>query len=196
DAMDFVELLVADLRPEPVVAPQESTADVLEADTGDILVERFEVKRVLGHGASARVLQVAADDADGRTRLYALKASRGPDHDDRIRQEGELLQRLRHARIVECHEILTISGRTCLLLSLAGERSLQQAIAEQGSLDLDLASRYGEDLLDALKALEDEGVFHRDIKPANLGVGSRGKMAKHLTLFDFSLLGTSVSDLE
>src|SRR5690606_8388014 len=49
DAMDFVELLVADLRPESVAAAQESTADVLEADTGDILVERFEVKRVLGH---------------------------------------------------------------------------------------------------------------------------------------------------
>lgn len=192
---EFVELLVEDLRDDNVPVP-ESTANVLEAEKGDILAERFEVKRVLGHGASARVLDVEGPDKDGRVRRFALKVSRGPDHDDRVRSEGEQLQLLRHARIVQCHEVLELDGRTCLLLSLAGEFTLQQALTEHGVLDLDLASRYGEDLLDALKTLEDEGVPHRDIKPANLGVGSRDKRAKHLTLFDFSLLDTSMSELE
>ncbi|MCR9166536.1 MAG: BREX system serine/threonine kinase PglW [Nannocystaceae bacterium] len=195
DTALHVELLVEDLRPKDELAEPESTANVLEAEKGDILAERFEVKRVLGHGASARVLDVVGPDKEGQVRHFALKVSRGPDHDDRIRKEGEQLQRIRHARIVECHEILKLDGRTCLLLSLAGA-TLQQVLADEGSLDLDLASRYGEDLLDALKTLEDEGVAHRDIKPANLGVGSRKKKAKHLTLFDFSLLDTSMSELE
>lgn len=199
DTALHVELLVEDLRPKDEPVQPESTANVLEAEKGDILAERFEVKRVLGHGASARVLEVEGPDQEGPTqgqvRRFALKVSRGPDHDDRVRTEGEQLQRIRHARIVECHEVLDLDGRTCLLLSLAGA-TLQQVLADEGSLDLDLASRYGEDLLDALKTLEDEGVAHRDIKPANLGVGSRKKKAKHLTLFDFSLLDTSMSELE
>jgi serine/threonine protein kinase len=196
DPADFVELLAIDLQPDDAAKPAESTANVLEADIGDILAEKYTVQKILGHGASARVLQVVEEIDDGKLRSSALKVSRGPDHDVRLRAEGEQLQKLRHARIVECYEILELHERTCLLLSLAGERSLQQVLAEQGSLDLDLASRYGEDLFDALKALQDEGVFHRDIKPANLGVGSRSKLAKHLTLFDFSLLASAVTDLD
>lgn len=195
DPSFFVETLVSELQAQETVAPA-STANVLEADTADILAERYVVQKILGHGASARVLQVVEEVEEGKLRHSALKVSRGPDHDARLRAEGEQLQRLRHARIVECYDILELDERTCLLLSLAGERSLQQVLAEQGSLDLDLASRYGEDLLEALKALQDEGVFHRDIKPANLGVGSRSKLAKHLTLFDFSLLSSSVTDLD
>ena len=194
NTVDFVELLVEMLRGAEDAPLPESTADVLEAEKGDILAERFEVKRVLGHGASARVLDVEGPDAQGQVHRFALKVSRGPDHDDRVRSEGEQLKLLRHARIVQCHEILDLDGRVCLLLSLAGD-TLQQVLTEEGSLDLDLASRYGEDLLDALKTLEEEGIPHRDIKPANLGVGSRKKKAKHLTLFDFSLLDTSMSEL-
>ncbi|KIG17730.1 serine/threonine protein kinase [Enhygromyxa salina] len=191
---ELVELLVIELRDETAVA--ESTAKVLEAEKGDILEERFEVRTVLGHGASARVLEVSEGGSKETNDRFALKIARGPAHDDRLRTEGEQLRDLRHPRIVQCHEILVIQERTCLLLSLAGTRSLQQLLADQGSLDLEFAGRYGEDLLDALKELEDRGILHRDIKPANLGVGSRDRLAKHLTLFDFSLLAAPIGDLE
>ncbi len=53
---------------------------------------------------------------------------------------------------------------------------------------LDYARRWGDDLLTALRSLEEAGVQHRDIKPANIGLTSgteKGK--KRLLLFDFSL---------
>ncbi len=191
DAKYWVELLVSELQARAPTQP-ESTKPVLEADQGDILLERFTVKALLGHGASARVLHVEDDDR----REYALKVARSEEHDGRVRREGEQIERLRHPRIVQCHEILEIDGRVCLLLSLAGNYTLQNRIAAEGSLDLDLAGRYGEDLLEALKALEDEGILHRDLKPANLGVGTRKKLEKHLTLFDFSLAAAPLEDLE
>ncbi len=146
---------------------------------------------MLGHGASARVLEVVADDQ----RHYALKCSLGPDHDGRLDAEADVLSRLKHPRIVSLVERCTLADRTCLLLTLAGTRTLYRELADHGSISLDYASRWGEDLLDALKHLEELEITHRDIKPANLGVGSVGKQALSLRLFDFSLASSSPADI-
>lgn len=196
--LDLIELLVDRLNAERARANEpvpDSTENVLEAEKGALLIERFEVQRVLGMGASARVLEVL-DHEDGNH--YALKVARDADQDERLLMEAAALRELDDPRIVKLHAELEIQGRTCLLLSLAGDRSLQQLLAEEGTLDLDLAARYGEDLLRALEALEEkDGTIHRDIKPANLGVGIRRKgLARHLTLFDFSLASAARNDLD
>ncbi|MCB9596964.1 MAG: protein kinase [Sandaracinaceae bacterium] len=169
-------------------APEESPTelDPLTARPTDIVGGDLLVDRVLGQGATARVLQVTRE-SDGRD--LALKVSLEPEHDDRLRAEAEVLGRLRHPRIVPLHDVRTIAGRTCLLLGLAGSATLRRHLDEEGTVSLDFASRYGDDLLSALEHLEDPDVqvTHRDIKPANLGVGTAGKTAHHLTLFDFSL---------
>lgn len=192
---DLFAELEAQRKAKQIERP-ESTALVLEADKGDLLIMRFEVLRVLGTGASARVLEVK--DLHNNGNHYALKVARDEENDDRLLLEAAVLREIDDPRIVRLHEELNIQGRTCLLLSLAGDRSLQQLIAEEGTLDLDLASRYGEDLLRALEVLEEkEGAIHRDIKPANLGVGYRKKgLARHLTLFDFSLASAARDDLD
>ena len=61
----------------------------------------------------------------------------------------------------------------------------------------ELAQRWGEDLLDALRYLEEMGRPHRDIKPDNLGVAPRGSNDElHLMLFDFSLASAPASAIE
>src|SRR5262249_47223076 len=72
----------------------------------------------------------------------------------------------------------------------------QRHIQQQGPAPLDYAHRWGEDLLSAVEYLEEEGITHRDIKPANLGIGSTGKRANHLTLFDFSLVLSEPTTLD
>lgn len=193
DPVFLVENLVSHLRDGDEAEP-ESTAHVLEAETGDLLAERYEVTKVLGSGASARVLEVV----DGQDkRRYALKAARSPEHNERLELEATALSSFEHPRIVKVHHQLQINDLECLVLSLAGEQTLYAHIAEQGPLPYDLAQDYGEDLLDALEQCEEAGVLHRDIKPANLGVGAatRGKK-KHLTLFDFSLAGSPIDKLD
>ena len=182
-AGEWIELLLENItRPEPVpVAPE---LDPLEARKTDELAGGLTVEAILGYGATSRVLQVerALDH-----RSYALKVSLAPEHDERLVEEAKLLRQLNHHRIVEVVEQRSIADRTCLLLTLAGEQTLQRFLAREGSVSLDYASRFGEDLLAALGELEEKGIIHRDIKPANVGVGSPGKGAVHLTLFDFSL---------
>jgi serine/threonine protein kinase len=186
DAAEWIDLVLESATaPAPVTEPERSPLDARKDD----VLGAYKVIRVLGHGASSRVLEVEHDD--GR---YALKVSLGPDHDERLAAEAAVLARLRHPRIVRLERTLTIAGRPCLLLSLAGQ-SLQRELAEHGTPSLDYASRYGIDLLSALAHLEEQEVLHRDIKPANMGVGAVGKKSQRLHLFDFSLAEVALTEL-
>lgn len=176
---------------EEATAPTETPAaeiDPLEARKEDRLGDLL-VTGVLGHGATSRVL--AVQGPEGKT--YALKVPLSADHDERFAAEGKTLAVLRHPRIVQFLGERSFSGRSCLLLSLAGEQTLQRLLAKEGTITLDFASRYGEDLLVALEELEEKRLVHRDIKPANLGVSAE---PPHLTLFDFSLVHTSNTEIK
>ncbi|MFW6023332.1 MAG: protein kinase domain-containing protein, partial [Myxococcota bacterium] len=191
DVGEWVELLLDEATtPEAEERPPE--ADPLTARRGELLGEDLVVEGVLGQGATSRVLEVRRGSDDRR---YALKVSLGPDHDDRLAREAHDLRKFRHERIVELVDEVRVGGRPCLLLTLAGTRTLHKHLQTEGPVALDLAHRYGEDLLWALQTLEEKDVFHRDIKPANLGVGSATKGAHHLTLFDFSLADADPTDL-
>jgi len=184
-------LLDAATSPEPASKPV--FADPLAAGPDDRLSADLVCQGTLGQGASARVLRVRRESDDGE---YALKVSLSAEHDERIRAEGQALGRFRHPRIVEKLADLELGGRACLLLTIAGTETLQRRLQQHGSVPLDYALRWGDDLLHAIEYLEEQEITHRDIKPANLGIGSSGKRANHLTLFDFSLVLTDPKMLD
>jgi len=198
DAETWIELLLGEVtRPAPLVPPGPEL-NPLEArpedELGDLVVEKTADGRpILGQGATSRVLQVGRY-ADGRS--YALKVSSAPEHDERLAQEADELSRLHHSQIVHLVGRYTFAGRPCLLLSLAGAETLHRYLAREGTVSLDRAARYGEDLLSALDYLEEQKVLHRDLKPANIGVGSVSNKAAHLTLFDFSLAASPITDIQ
>jgi serine/threonine protein kinase len=189
DATEWIDLVLdSATSPSPPPPPGEPEISPLDARK-DQVIGGYKVIRVLGHGASSRVLEVERDDIH-----YALKISLGAEHDERIAAEGDVLAKLRHPRIVRLENRVTIAGRPCLLMSIAGE-SLHRQLAEEGTPSLDYASRYGADLLGTLVHLEEQEVLHRDIKPANVGVGAVGKKSQSLNLFDFSLAGVPITDV-
>ncbi|MBK8255148.1 MAG: BREX system serine/threonine kinase PglW [Polyangiaceae bacterium] len=194
DVDEWLEILLdAATAPDEASTPEE--VDPLTA-TKDARLGDFQVVKLLGTGATARVLRVRRLKDE---REFALKIALDSTHDERIADEAIVLSNLdrdKHARIVALHGQPTLKGRKCLLLSLAGELTLQQKIARFGPVSLDEASRYGDDLLQAIEHLEEHQVLHRDIKPANLGVGSTTKQADHLTLFDFSLSRLPISNVQ
>lgn len=193
---EWIELLLgAVTRPPtptgPELDPLMATPD--DALGEDLLVVPADDRPTLGQGATSRVLQVLRLSDE---RSYALKVSLGAEHDERLEREAQELQRIRHPRIVQLIDRYTFAGRPCLLLSLAGSETLHRCLTREGTVSLELAARYGEDLLSALEYLEDQDILHRDIKPANIGVGSTNKTASRLTLFDFSLADTPRTDLQ
>lgn len=169
-------------RPDQV-APADP--DPLTARPNDVLLGGLQVQAVLGTGSTARVLLVKRDG-----REFALKVALDSECEERLAEEAEALRRLgRRPGIVELMETGKYGGRLGFLMTHAGT-SLGDELRHHGPPSLDLAMRWGEDLLQALVVLEEEGVQHRDIKPANLGIGdTAAKEARHLTVFDFSLTG-------
>jgi serine/threonine protein kinase len=179
---DFIEYLdhVEDELTSPHTPPP---IDPTRANPGDVLPGGYEVLRHLGTGSTAKAFLIRKDAQE-----VVAKIAIDTDHNDRVRGEGEVLQKLDSQLIVRCHGIVQIADRTAILLDQAGEKTLRKRLADEGRLSLDLLERFGEDLLNAVVVLERAGIAHRDIKPDNIGVAFGHKDgALHLVLFDFSL---------
>lgn len=174
--------------PEP-----EATVDPAEANPDERVEGGFTVIRKMGRGSSADVLLVRAD---GSTEEMVLKVALDASLNDRLTAEGEALSKLRHPNIVEWQRTLTVNGRTALLMRKAGDTTLAHRIREEARLSLDLLQRFGEELIQAIDYLDQQGVAHRDIKPDNIGMSQAGTKGKlQLVLYDFSLTRTSPENL-
>lgn len=187
DVTLWFEEWILDVLTRPVV---DATAnlDPHEANKGDQLAGGLRVERRLGSGGTALVLHVRREGKD-----FALKVPHDTASGERLLAEASVLRELRHEHIVALHEVITLAGRPCLLLDFAGERTLADLLRSEGTLSLELARRYGDDVLSAVQYLEERGITHRDIKPSNVGFTGYEGRQKHLLLLDFSLAAADSS---
>lgn len=181
DVADWFNAFVLEALTRPA-AEVGAGSDPRDAQKGDTLQGGLRVERRLGSGGTALVLHVRREGRD-----FALKVPHDAGCGERLLSEAKTLRELRHEHIVALRDVVTLGGLPCLLLEFAGDRSLGDVLREQGTLPLELARRYGDDLLSAVQYLEEAGVTHRDIKPTNVGFTSLSKKQSHLLLLDFSL---------
>ncbi|MGH7859951.1 MAG: BREX system serine/threonine kinase PglW, partial [Candidatus Binatia bacterium] len=186
---DFIELLEDGVRKElvPREGEEETTnKDPAELAPGDGLPFNLKVVKRLGRGGCSVTFLVERDGKES-----VLKVAADPKDNELLRTEAEALQKLRHHLIVELFDVYQYGDRVALHMARAGDKTLGQRLREEGKLHVDLLQRLGEDLLQAVDWLEQQGIAHRDLKPDNLGVAPLGKdKTLHLILFDFSLTRT------
>ncbi len=157
---------------------------------GDRLPHGLTVLQRLGSGGTAIAFLVEQTVPGEPTtkRELVLKLALRPEFSDRIEAELEALRQLSHAYIVKPHgDLLKLGEYAGFLMDRAGEITLTGKLREEGRLSLDLLSRFGDDLLNILRHLEEAGIPHRDLKPDNMGVHKYRDSKEHLKLFDFSL---------
>lgn len=171
----------------------EATVDPSLANGGDRIEGGYTVVRRLGRGASSDALLVRQDGSEDE---LVLKVAVDSAHNEHLQAEAEALGRLRHPHIVELRGTGSVAGRTALLLRSAGDQTLAQRIKTEGRLSLDMLQRWGEELLDAVRLLEENAVVHRDIKPDNIGIAPNRSGRLTLVLFDFSLTRTPADNLK
>ena len=191
--LEYLALAETDTR-----AQDSATAvDPSVAKRDDSLDGGFVVVRKLGRGGTADALLVRRD---GGKEELVLKVAVDEAHGDRIRAEASVLAPLRHPNIVRIIETLTVSGREAILMERAGDRTLAERLRGDNAddlLSLDMMRRFGEDLLQAVNYLEEQGVAHRDIKPDNIGIAPAGGSGRlRLVLFDFSLTRTAPENIQ
>lgn len=186
---DFIELLEDGVRKELIPREGEEAAaekDLAELAPGDGLPFNLKIVKRLGRGGCSVTFLVERDGKES-----VLKIAADPKDNELLRSEAEALQKLRHHLIVELFHVYEYGDRVALHMAKAGDKTLGQRLREEGKLHVDLLQRLGDDLLQAVDWVEQQGIAHRDLKPDNLGVTPMGKDKQlHLILFDFSLTRT------
>jgi serine/threonine protein kinase len=194
---DFLDLLEK-VEDELTAPDHDFVTDPRQATKGDTLPGDLTVLRRLGQGACSIVLLV---DREGQE--FVLKAASDPEHSARIRDEAEVLEKLRHQHIVDVRDTVEIGEHAGFLMRpvFANKEdkrieTLGQRLRKEGRLQIELLERFGDDLLGVVKFLEEQGIPHRDIKPDNIAVGAVGRGdILHVVLFDFSLARSSADNI-
>ncbi len=91
------------LGDEPSTAEADGDVDPLTVEPGDLLADRFEVKRRLGKGSTAVALWCHDRTHD---RDVVLKIASKPANDERLSREAEAITNLRQENVVELYEQL------------------------------------------------------------------------------------------
>ena len=187
---EFLEQL-AHVEEEVTSPTQEAVANPADAKKGERLQGGFLVKQRFGSGSAAIVFLV---EKDGRE--LVLKLANQPENNGRILDEFESLKKLRHPNVVQSYDKVMVGALQGFTMQRAGESTLAQRLSKEGRLSLELLERFGEQLLEAINYLDQEGISHRDVKPENLGIGSLSGGGKlRLVLFDFSLARTPADNI-
>ena len=173
--------------PEDFVVLEEAEAAAADGDAGlpaklrggaaTAVARRFELRRLLGGGATGRVYE-AVDTLLGipiALKLLQLGGAPGdPERQAYLRfaREAEAAGRLRHPNIVTLYDAQPQSGLFVFELMPGG--TLAERIAAGGPLSPAAARRLALDLLAALGAAHERGIVHRDVKPANVFFDAAG----------------------
>jgi serine/threonine-protein kinase len=150
------------------------------------LAARYLIRRKLGEGGMAEVLEAVAQGEAGFTRRVAVKRLRSGHEEDpsfsrMFLDEARIASRLHHGSIVSVLDYGVVDGTPFQILEYVdGENA--RALAKRGArlgkpMPLEVALYLVTELARALHyahTLEEGGVVHRDVKPANILVSRTG----------------------
>ncbi|KAA3453518.1 serine/threonine-protein kinase AtPK2/AtPK19-like isoform X2 [Gossypium australe] len=167
-------------------------------------LEDFEVLKVVGQGAFAKVYQVRRN---GTSDIYAMKVMRKDkimeqNHAEYMKSERAILGKVDHPFIVQLrysfqwlsnvvyidaylsiYHFMQTKYRLYLVLDFVNGGHLFFQLYRQGLFREDLARIYTADIVSAVSHLHANGIMHRDLKPENILLDADG----HVMLTDFGL---------
>lgn len=148
-------------------------------------LEDFDILKVVGQGAFAKVYQVRKR---GSLEIYAMKVMRKDkimerDHAEYMKAERDILTKVDHPFIVQLKYSFQTKYRLYLVLDFVNGGHLFFQLYRQGLFREDLARFYTAEIVSAVSHLHSNGIMHRDLKPENILLDAEG----HAILTDFGL---------
>ncbi|CAE7065812.1 unnamed protein product [Rhizoctonia solani] len=154
-----------------------------------VVVEDFEMMRVLGKGCAGKVLLVKHRSSTG---LYALKAITKrhvlahQELQHTLTEQAVLKRMARESRdpfVVKLWWSFHDKENLFLVMDFHPGGDLATQLARWGRLGRDRARFYAAEIVEGCEGLHAAGVIYRDLKPENILIGADG----HIVLTDFGL---------
>ncbi|XP_073149491.1 CBL-interacting protein kinase 2-like [Henckelia pumila] len=151
---------------------------------GSVLMQRYEVGKLLGQGTFAKVyharnlktnMSVAVKIVD-KEKVYKAGMI------DQIKREISVMRLVNHPHIVQLYEVMASKTKIFFVMEYVKGGELFNKVAK-GKLKDDAARKYFQQLISAVDFCHSRGVYHRDLKPENLLLDENG----NLKVSDFGL---------
>lgn len=166
-----------------------TTTTTTKKEAQALLLGRFEVGKLLGHGTFAKVYHARNVKTDESVAIKVIDKEKILKSGliAHIKREISILRRVRHPNIVQLFEVMATKSKIYFVMEFVHGGELFKKVAK-GRLKEDVARKYFQQLISAVGFCHSRGVFHRDLKPENLLLDENGD----LKVSDFGL--SAVSD--
>ena len=143
-----------------------------------VLLDRYEVGRLLGAGGMAEVFE-------GRDRLLSRRVAikvplsqhaHDPEFAHRFRREAQAAASLSHPGVVAVYDTGSENGTHFIVMEYVDGRTLKDVIRAEAPLYPGRAAEITADVCSALAAAHARGLVHRDVKPANIMLMPDGRV--------------------
>lgn len=136
---------------------------------GSVLMERYELGRLLGQGTFAKVyygrnlktgqgVAIKVIDKEKVVRVGLI---------NQIKREISIMRLVKHPYILELYEVMATKTKIYFALEYAKGGELFDKVSK-GRLKDHIARKYFHQLITAVDFCHSRGVYHRDLKPENL----------------------------
>ena len=158
--------------------------------TGNVLLGKLQVTRLLGRGGMGSVYEVEHLVTHHRRALKVLHAegARRPASVERFLREAGVAGKLASSHVVETFDAGRLEdGRPYVLMELLEGRDLAEIFAAPEPLATTWVVAAIEQVLEALAVAHAAGIVHRDVKPENVFVVREPGGAERIKLLDFGI---------
>ncbi|KAJ6810729.1 CBL-interacting protein kinase 2-like [Iris pallida] len=136
---------------------------------GSILMQRYELGRLLGQGTFAKVYHARNLKTSQSVAIKVIDKEKVLKVGliDQIKREISVMRLVRHPHIVQLYEVMASKMKIYFVLEYVKGGELFNKV-EKGKLKEVVARKYFQQLISAVDFCHSRGVYHRDLKPENL----------------------------
>jgi serine/threonine-protein kinase len=180
------------VRDTPPATPRDTPAatPVVQADLynvfpGDVIGERYKVKREVGRGGFGVVLLVEDQMVQEEIALKVISPQLMQDEVAiaRMVHEVRYARRITHENVIRIHDFMRIGGTYAMSMEYFASGPLNRKIRRGRPIAEQEGLRYTRDILRGSAVAHAVDIVHRDLKPGNILINSAGL----LKIVDFGL---------
>jgi eukaryotic-like serine/threonine-protein kinase len=167
-----------------------SIPDEYPIASGDVLLGKYRVEKVLGRGAMGLVVAARHLTLDDRVAIKLLlpKCAQDAQMVQRFLREARAAVRIRSQHVVRVTDVGTLeNGAPYMVMDHLEGKDLGAVLAESGWLPVPVAIDFVLQACEALAEAHAQGIVHRDVKPSNLFLTRHADGSPCVKVLDFGI---------